>query len=103
MSSIQKKSTILFVDDETNVLEGIRRTLRHKSSVWDIKCARSVDEALHLLNERSIDAVISDVSMPGKDGFTLLTTIRSTEQISDIPVTILTGLNERGIINPAII
>jgi len=97
MSTITKKSNILFVDDEVNILEGIHRTLRHKRSVWEMNYARSVNEALHLLNNKNIDAVVSDVSMPGKDGFALLSAVRNTKHISDIPVTILTGLNDRGI------
>jgi len=97
MSTITKKSNILFVDDEVNILEGIHRTLRHKRSVWEMNYARSVNEALHLLNNKNIDAVVSDVSMPGKDGFALLSAVRSTEHIRDIPVTILTGLSDRGI------
>jgi len=97
MSSIPKKSAILFVDDESNILEGIRRTLHHKSDVWDMYFAKAVNEALHLLNSKDIDAVISDASMPGKDGFVLLNAIRSTERISEIPITILTGINDNGI------
>ncbi|MCK5237310.1 MAG: hypothetical protein KAR06_10015 [Deltaproteobacteria bacterium] len=48
MSNIPRKSNILFVDDESNILDRIRRTLHHKSSVWEMHFAKSVNEALHL-------------------------------------------------------
>ncbi|GBD97584.1 MAG TPA: response regulator [Nitrospirae bacterium] len=91
------KKRILFVDDEPNVLEGLQRILRHHSDVWDMKFAQSVDEAIGILNENDIQAIVSDITMPGKDGFELISTIRNTEHTRDIPVVILTGLNERGI------
>ncbi len=97
MSEKEEKRNILFVDDEMDLLNGMRRMLRSKRDVWEMSFANSVDEALTLIGSQRVDAVISDVSMPGKDGFTLLKTIRGTDATSDIPVTILTGLNERNI------
>ncbi len=97
MPDKEKKSKLLFVDDEMDLLDGMRRMLHSKRDVWDMTFVNSVDEALTLIGSQRVDAVISDVSMPGKDGFTLLKTIRGTEATSDIPVTILTGLNDRNI------
>lgn len=91
------KKRIMFVDDEPNVLRGLERILRQKRHEWDMVFASGVDEALGILNESDVEAVISDITMPGKDGFDLLKTIRSSERTQDIPFVILTGLNDSSI------
>lgn len=89
------KKNILFVDDEQNIREGLNRMLRTQQKVWDISFADSVDEALNILSDKRIDAVVTDISMPGKDGFELIRSIRNGNGIEDTPVVILTGLNDR--------
>ena len=53
--------------------------------------AGRVDEALTILNEQRIDAVILDVRMPGASGITLLEYIRFDERWRHLPVLLLTG------------
>ena len=65
---------VLFVDDEPNVLDSIRRQLR---KVCDIHTAASGDEALRLLKELGpVALVVSDMRMPGMNGAELLTKVR---------------------------
>jgi len=90
-----QKKQILFVDDEVNVLEGLRRLLNKQKSEWDMTFANSADEALRHCLTRDIDVVISDINMPGKSGFDLLKTLRSMGTTQDIPVVILTGCSEK--------
>ena len=94
-TKIIDKKNILFVDDEKNILEGLKRMLQHQKTVWDMSFSEGVNEALDILNIKRIDAVITDISMPGKDGFDLLHSIRSGNSTKDIPVVILTGLNDQ--------
>lgn len=68
---------ILFVDDEQNVLDGIRRMLRSSHSVWDMEFVTSGDAALHACSEREFDVVVTDLRMPGMDGAQLLSQIRN--------------------------
>lgn len=89
------KARILFVDDEANVLEGLRRSLRAYSETWELSFAGSAEEALGKLATIGFDTIVSDIWMPGKDGFTLLEEIRSQPRTQDIPVIILTGRQER--------
>lgn len=63
---------ILFVDDEPNVLQGLRRALRQRAGAWDIAYAGSAAEALGLLEQRPFDVVATDLQMPGIDGIALL-------------------------------
>ena len=64
------KPILLIVDDETRVLSALRRTLRKEG--YKILTAASPQEALKLLDEYDVDAVLSDHKMPGKSGLQVL-------------------------------
>ena len=64
------RATVLIVDDEPNILEGLRQALR--GSHYAVVTARGPVEALGVLQERKVDIVISDHLMPGMTGAELL-------------------------------
>ena len=70
------KTRVLFVDDEPNVLEGLRRMTRSMRSEWEVRFAPGGREALALLESHPCDVVISDMRMPGMDGTELLSAIQ---------------------------
>jgi putative two-component system response regulator len=86
---------ILFVDDEQAVLDGLRRMLHAQAGEWDITFACGVDNALERIAVMAFDAIVSDVTMPDKDGFWLLDHLQQDENTRDIPVLILTGISQR--------
>ncbi|MDV6030908.1 MAG: HDOD domain-containing protein [Phycisphaera sp. RhM] len=63
---------VIFVDDEIQVLKGIRRMLDRDDTPWDIEIAASGQEALDVMNEQPFDVLVSDMKMPGMDGAQLL-------------------------------
>jgi HD-like signal output (HDOD) protein/ActR/RegA family two-component response regulator len=67
---------ILFVDDESNVLDGIRRMLHADRKRWDMEFAIGGEAGLRACEAGRFDVVISDMRMPGMDGATLLGRIR---------------------------
>jgi HD-like signal output (HDOD) protein len=67
---------ILFVDDESNILDGIRRMLHADRKRWDMQFAIGGEAALRACEAARFDVVISDMRMPGMDGATLLGHIR---------------------------
>jgi response regulator RpfG family c-di-GMP phosphodiesterase len=68
---------ILFVDDEVEVLNSIRRELRGK---FHMTTAQSGWEALELMKgEKSFAVVVSDMKMPGMDGVAFLSAAREME------------------------
>lgn len=70
------KKRILFVDDEPNVLSGLRNLLRKQRHQWDMLFATSGPAALEELAKAPIDVIVSDMRMPGMDGAALLTKVR---------------------------
>ncbi len=70
------KSRILFVDDEVEVLRGLRRMFRGMRDEWVMTFAESGKEALELLENTPADVVVSDMRMPGMDGAQLLDAVR---------------------------
>ncbi|WP_395790951.1 HDOD domain-containing protein [Aquimonas sp.] len=67
---------VLFVDDERRVLVGIERMLFGLNRDWEILLATSGAEALAVLEQGSIDVVVTDMRMPGMDGAELLRQVR---------------------------
>ena len=67
---------ILFVDDENNILDGIRRLLHADRKRWDMEFAIGGEAALRACEAGRFDVVVSDMRMPGMDGATLLGHIR---------------------------
>ncbi|HMK98076.1 MAG TPA: response regulator [Acidimicrobiales bacterium] len=66
---------VLFVDDEPYILSGLKRML-HSQREWEMVFATSGNEALELAERVPLDAIVSDMRMPGMDGVALLTEMR---------------------------
>jgi HD-like signal output (HDOD) protein len=71
------KRRILFVDDERNVLQGLRRMLHSMRGTWDMRFADSGRQALTMLAESSADVIVSDMRMPTMDGVELLSQVKA--------------------------
>lgn len=68
---------ILFVDDEPNILEGLRNLLRRQRHKWDMTFAPGGRVALELLKTQNFDVIVSDMRMPEVDGAALLTRVQN--------------------------
>jgi len=66
------KRAIIFVDDERNILDGLRRSLRKLRRDWNMEFANNGEEALNKLSQGSFDVIVTDMRMPGMDGAELL-------------------------------
>jgi len=82
--------TILMVDDEEEILDFLERIL---ARTYKIVRAESGFEALNVLKNESVQLIISDIMMPGMDGYELCKTIKSDFDHSHIPVILLTAKN----------
>lgn len=67
-----EKYRLLFVDDEPNVLQGLKRMLFKMKDQWDMHFASGGKEALAVLEKNNIHVIITDMLMPGMNGLELL-------------------------------
>lgn len=82
--------TILLVDDEEEIVDFLERILKTKYTIFK---AENGQEALKILANEAIQLVVSDVMMPVMDGFELCKMIKSSFELSHIPVVLLTAKN----------
>src|ERR1700754_3960746 len=68
---------ILFVDDEPQLLEGLRDGLRSRRREWSMDFAVGGEAALEKLAEHAYDVVVSDMRMPGLDGLAVLARVQA--------------------------
>ncbi|HEY3426354.1 MAG TPA: ATP-binding protein [Negativicutes bacterium] len=90
---VDNTSTILIVDDEKN----IRTLLRHEleEAGYDIDEAENGQEALRKINQKQPALIILDVMMPEINGFDLAAILKSNPDTRQIPIVILSILNDR--------
>ena len=81
-----RRARILVVDDARTVRE-IERSILERAG-YEVVTAAGGAEALERLDEREVDLVLTDVEMPGMDGFELTRVIRARR---DVPVVVVTS------------
>ena len=87
------RKRLLFVDDETMVLSGLRRALHGMRQEWDMQFVDGAAAALQALEHEACDAIITDMRMPGTDGAQLLELVK--ESHPDVVRIVLSGQSNR--------
>jgi len=87
---MRHEHTILFVDDEVNILKALQRLLRTED--MNVLCASRAAEALELLEKHPTQVVVTDQRMPEMSGVDFLAHVR--ERQPDIVRMMLTGYTE---------
>lgn len=88
-----ERSTILLVDDNPQILSILTDLLRPLG--YHLMRASSGAEALQLAIAHPPDLVLLDVMMPGLDGFTVCQHLRATPSLAQVPVIMITALDDR--------
>jgi DNA-binding NarL/FixJ family response regulator len=83
---------LLIVDDESNLLLAVAACLKAES--YDVSTARSGREALVHLAESIPDLIVSDIRMPGMDGYQLARQLRGSPRTALVPIIFLTAKDE---------
>ncbi len=91
--------TILIVEDDKLIREGLARTLKEKG--FTTLLAVNGKEGLQVAQENDIDLVVTDVIMPEVDGLTMLAELRKTTKGQTIPAIILTNDEQTDSLNKA--
>lgn len=81
---------LLHVDDEDCVRRSIARSLGGYGS-FEIRGAKSNDEAFAVLADWRPDLIITDLCRPGVDGMRFIARLRSSSATRDIPIVVLSG------------
>jgi putative nucleotidyltransferase with HDIG domain len=87
------KKRLLFVDDDANVLNGLRRSLHRMRDQWEMGFVDGAQAALAELEKQPYDAIISDMRMPLMDGADLLEEVK--RRYPDTVRMILSGQSSR--------
>lgn len=82
------KKAVLAVDDSRTVLNMLDLYLKDR---YELFCTTSGNEALQILQKKTIDIILLDIVMPVMDGMMVLKKIREQKEYQDIPVLFLTG------------
>lgn len=79
LASTPARKRILFVDDERDVLEGLRAVLRQQRREWDMTFAAGGQAALEEIGRSTFDVVVTDMRMPVIDGAELLRQVKARQ------------------------
>jgi formate hydrogenlyase transcriptional activator len=90
---MEHNSTILIVDDETDIRDTLALLLSDEG--YKIDFAISGEEALEKANEHTPDLILMDIMMPDMDGFEACRRLRTNIFLAEVPIIILTGLGDR--------
>lgn len=63
---------IIFVDDDVNLLDGLKRSLHKKSGEWEMVFLSDSTRVLDTLSKGSFDCIVTDYKMPGVNGMEIL-------------------------------
>ena len=86
-------SSVLIIDDDTLVHDMLRRMLTKEG--FEVYTATNGEEGLDRARDIKPGAIILDVLMPGMDGWSVLASLKSDDDLSDIPVIMLSMVDDR--------
>ena len=90
---MKNKSTILIVDDDQYSLETMEALLFDQG--YELALASNGPQALDKAVEIQPDLILLDVMMPGMDGFEVCRRIRSDRHLREIPIIMVTALDDQ--------
>ncbi len=97
----QPSSKVLVVDDNVQNLELLIEYLRTMDNVETLTAADGL-EALETVRQQEPDLILLDIMMPRMSGFEVCRKLKSAPETRDIPIIMVTALNELGDIERAV-
>jgi CheY-like chemotaxis protein len=89
---VENSESILIIDDDPNLAFVLSERLRNAG--YKIESFCDSKEALKRIGQAPPDLLISDVNMPGLNGFEMYDIVRSNSRTKHIPIIIITGIHE---------
>ena len=90
LSAPLNRRTILLIEDDNDVREFL---LSELESCFDLKVASDGKAGIAMAKELDVDLIVSDVMMPGMNGFELTKRLKNSFETSHIPIILLTALS----------
>jgi ammonium transporter len=91
--ALQHDATVLVIDDDPNVRDLISRTLEKEG--FTVRTASSGQQGIDMARQMRPDVITLDVMMGGMDGWQVLAEIKEDEEISHIPVVMVTMVDDK--------
>ncbi|HEY6072717.1 MAG TPA: ATP-binding protein, partial [Anaerolineales bacterium] len=88
-AEVLSQMRVLVVDDSADTVDMLRRLFEMDGAL--VSTAGGAAEALEVARENDFDVVLSDISMPGLDGFEFIRRLRQITRQKEVPVIALTG------------
>jgi uncharacterized protein (TIGR02266 family) len=92
---VSQPFSMLVVEDNRRLVRAYDRVVERSSAVaagrLEVEYCGDGQSALGLVKQRRIDLILTDIYMPGMDGFTLVERVRENPALADIPVIMITG------------
>ena len=85
---MEKKISVLAIDDDAVQLRMFRNLLHPKYDVWTVN---SASNAINFLNANQVDVILLDIAMPNITGFEFLYDIRKIPSYFKVPIIIISG------------
>jgi adenylate cyclase len=86
------RKVVLIADDDEANRDLLARLLRRDR--YELVVAANGQEVLHLIDVRPIDLILLDLVMPGMSGFEVLRAAKANLQLKDIPIIMISGVDE---------
>lgn len=94
-TATNEQKTVLVIDDDPAVRDLLQRFLSREG--YHVACAAGGEEGLRMARESHPEAITLDVAMPRMDGWTVLSTLKTDQETADIPVIMLSIIDDKNL------
>jgi DNA-binding response OmpR family regulator len=91
-SEAPHEKLVLLIDDEPSILDATRTGLLDRG--FNVKTVEGPEAAIQAIRSLKPSIVVSDLVMPGTNGFELFQQVRQQKDLSSIPFIFLTGVDD---------
>lgn len=98
--NVRQTTNILLIEDNTGDAQLVKIYMKDAAFKYELYLADTFFEGMDILNKHEIDIVLLDLSLPDSQGFKTLN--RYMESVTNIPVIVLTGVNNEIVGNQAV-
>jgi two-component system alkaline phosphatase synthesis response regulator PhoP len=92
MTKKRKARTVLIIEDDTDIRNFAMRVLEMEG--YNVLEANDGEKGMEIIRETTLDIVVLDLRLPGRDGWSVLDEIRHSPSLSSLPVVVISAVAE---------